>query len=84
MIFDEGQIGSEESEPSFFSGIFAAGLLDSDYLNEQSYLGSMSDYYDETPSRKQKSNAEDFVVRTQGPSEMYTYLKDSTGAPETP
>lgn len=42
-IFDEGELASEESEPSFFSGIFRVSLLDSEYLNQQEYLGSMTD-----------------------------------------
>jgi hypothetical protein len=33
-IDDEGEIGSEESEPECFKGIFNGDLLDSEYLNQ--------------------------------------------------
>lgn len=33
-IIDEGELESDEEEPSFFSGIFNIDLLDSDYLNQ--------------------------------------------------
>lgn len=46
-IFDEGELASNDSEPSFFSGIFRVSLLDSDFLNQQEYLGSVTD--DENP-----------------------------------
>lgn len=42
-IFDEGELASGEDTPSFFSGIFNAELLDSDYLNQQKYMGSITD-----------------------------------------
>lgn len=55
-LADEGEIRSDESEPECFKGIFNADLLDSDYLNELEYLGSMTDSEDKKLKEKGQKN----------------------------